>query len=89
MKPFAPHPGVGVLDPMQLEPRATLPLVDQEGLRIVCLEGQLWITQHHDQRDIVLQAGESFVLDKPGLAIVFALKRALLTLSPVVTDLAA
>lgn len=89
MKPFAPQSGVGVLAPMQLDARETLPLVDEQGTRIVCLKGQLWITQHHDPRDIILQPGESFVLDKPGLAIVFALQPALFTRAPVVADLAA
>ena len=43
-----------------------------EGFTVECLEGALWITQSNDPRDIVLKAGQSFVLDKPGLALVCA-----------------
>ena len=34
--------------------------------------GALWITQSNDPRDIVIKGGESFVLDRPGLALVCA-----------------
>lgn len=51
----------------------TVALHDRQGERIDCLGGQLWITQDGDQRDIVLRAGESFELDRPGLALVSAL----------------
>ena len=43
-----------------------------EGFTVECLEGAIWITQSNDPRDIVLEAGQSFVLDKPGLALVCA-----------------
>jgi hypothetical protein len=43
-----------------------------EGFTVECLEGAVWITQSNDPRDIVLKAGQSFVLDKPGLALVCA-----------------
>ncbi len=43
-----------------------------EGFTVECLEGAVWITQSNDPRDIVLEAGQSFVLDKPGLAVVCA-----------------
>jgi hypothetical protein len=43
-----------------------------EGFTVECLEGAIWITQSNDPRDIVLKAGQSFVLDKPGLALVCA-----------------
>jgi hypothetical protein len=45
---------------------------DGEGFAVECLEGAVWITQSNDPRDIVLNAGQSFVLDKPGLALVCA-----------------
>ena len=49
-----------------------LDIHDGQGYAVACLAGTLWITQSNDPRDIVLEAGESFVLDKPGLALVNA-----------------
>lgn len=49
-----------------------LDINDGEGLTVECLEGAVWITQSNDPRDVVLNAGQSFVLDKPGLALVCA-----------------
>ena len=49
-----------------------LDIDDGEGFTVECLEGAVWITQSNDPRDIVLKAGESFALDKPGLALVCA-----------------
>ena len=43
-----------------------------EGFTVECLEGSVWVTQSNDPRDIVLKAGQSFVLDKPGLALICA-----------------
>jgi hypothetical protein len=43
-----------------------------EGARVNCVEGALWITQSNDPRDIIINGGESFVLDRPGLALVCA-----------------
>src|SRR6266849_4821575 len=49
-----------------------LDINDGEGFAVECLEGAVWITQSNDPRDIVLNAGQSFVLDKTGLALVCA-----------------
>jgi hypothetical protein len=49
-----------------------VPLHDAEGLAVTCLAGAVWITQADDPDDIVLEAGEEFVLDRPGLALVSA-----------------
>jgi hypothetical protein len=43
-----------------------------EGSRVDCVEGAVWITQSNDPSDIVIKGGESFVLDRPGLALVCA-----------------
>jgi len=59
-------------EPVRLNTGELLDINDGEGFVIKCLEGALWITQSNDPRDIVLGAGESFVLDKPGLALVCA-----------------
>ena len=46
------------------------------GQLVTCLKGVAWITQANDARDIILSEGESFVLDRPGVSVVYALKDA-------------
>jgi hypothetical protein len=58
--------------PVRLNTGELLDINDGEGFTVECLDGAVWITQSNDPRDIVLGAGESFVLDKPGLALVCA-----------------
>lgn len=43
-------------------------------------EGTVWITQQDDTRDIVLQRGECFRLDRDGVALLTACGRTPLTL---------
>ena len=79
MKPFSvPGPGERIT-PVAMKARATQQLHDRTGDRVVCLDGQVWITQHNDTRDIVLEPGQCFELDRPGLALVFALQDAVIT----------
>jgi hypothetical protein len=42
------------------------------GFAVTCREGTVWITQADDPRDIALGAGQSFALDRKGLALVVA-----------------
>lgn len=84
MKPFTPTEAISRV-PRALRARTTLPLHDQKGQRVACLEGQLWITQQHDIRDVVLEAGECFVIEKQGLTLLFALRDAIVTVSPPVS----
>lgn len=63
-----------------LNRRQRLELDNAVGGTIVCLRGGVWITQHHDSRDIVLGEGERFVFDRPGRAIVQATADSLLRL---------
>lgn len=58
--------------PVHLRAREVLDIRDGQGLAVRCLSGALWITQDGDSDDIVLKAGECFVLDRPGLALVTA-----------------
>ena len=52
-----------------------------EGARITSLGGTVWITQDGDLRDIVLQDGEAFELDRPTQAIVQAFELAKVSIS--------
>jgi hypothetical protein len=47
-----------------------LDIHDGQGLRVKVLDGVAWVTQSNDPRDIVIEAGQSFVLDRPGLTLV-------------------
>jgi len=57
---------------VQLEHHSLLDINDGQGLAVACIEGTVWITQSNDPRDIVINAGQSFLLDKQGLALVAA-----------------
>ncbi len=55
----------------------------QDGRRLVVFVrvGLVWITQQGDQRDTLLEAGNWFRLDRDGLAIIYALRGASLTIT--------
>jgi hypothetical protein len=59
-----------------LEPHQTLGLHDAVGAQIQVRRGKVWITQHQDDRDLMVDAGAAFTLDRPGLALVHALETA-------------
>ena len=59
--------------PIYLKAREILPIDDGAGLEVTCLRGILWITQDGDPEDRIIDSGESFVLDQPGLSLVNAL----------------
>lgn len=56
-------------------------LRDADGTRVTCLSGALWITEDHDHSDIILEAGETVTLRRPGLTLLMALQPASLRLS--------
>ena len=58
--------------PRHLRAREVLNIRDGRGLAVRCVTGALWITQDGDTDDVVLKAGQCFVLDRRGLALVSA-----------------
>jgi hypothetical protein len=51
------------------------------GATIAVERGTAWLTQDGDRRDVVLEAGGSFRLDREGVAVVSALAAAELTVT--------
>ena len=66
--------------PIRMKNRDLIQLRNGKGVSVQTRSGTLWITQSNDTRDIVVKAGESFVLDRPGLALVTAMTDATVTL---------
>jgi hypothetical protein len=65
---------------IELEYRGIVPVEDAVGTRIDCLRGRIWITERGSTDDIVLEAGESYVTSRGGVAVVQALREALVGL---------
>jgi hypothetical protein len=70
------------LEPIALAARTVHRIERAVGIRVSCVRGATWITQERDPRDIVLIPGRSAVLDRPGLAVVYALQDAVITVGP-------
>lgn len=51
------------------------------GVTVAVERGTAWLTQDGDRRDVVLEAGGSFRLDRDGIAVVSALAAAELTVT--------
>jgi Protein of unknown function (DUF2917) len=58
---------------MRLDTQQLLSIDSAYGRCVVVFGGRVWITQHGDPKDHILQTGESFTFDRPGLAIIEAL----------------
>lgn len=57
-------------------------LHDAAGCTIACSSGSVWITQEADTRDVFLNAGDSFILDRAGLALILARQDSALAIRP-------
>ncbi|HSV54211.1 MAG TPA: DUF2917 domain-containing protein [Burkholderiaceae bacterium] len=66
---------------LRLQPRSIFSVPDAAGVQIACHEGSLWITLDNDPRDIVLNAGESFVGSEHRRALIYALDTSSLALT--------
>ena len=56
-------------------------LRDAEGTRVTCISGALWITEDAREGDVILEAGDAFTIDRPGLTLIMGLLPASLHLS--------
>ena len=70
------------LEPISLAARSVHRIENAKGTRVSCVRGVAWVTQERDPRDMILVAGQSVVLDRPGVAVAYAFKDAVLTLAP-------
>ena len=67
------------LEPVALAARSVHRIENARGVRVSCVRGATWVTQESDPRDLILASGQSVVLDRPGLAVVYAFKEAVIT----------
>ena len=47
-------------------------LDDSLDTTISCVDGDLWVTQDGDPRDVILRAGQKFLIDRASRVVVFA-----------------
>lgn len=59
----------------------TLKVRNGAGSTICANEGVVWITEENSGNDVLLQAGQCFRLEKPGLALVQAFDNAAVSLA--------
>lgn len=59
----------------------TLKLRDGLGSTICAREGTLWITEENSRKDVVLEPGQCFRVDRPGLTLVQAFADAQVSLA--------
>jgi Protein of unknown function (DUF2917) len=70
---------------VRLTAKKLVHLHDAQGHSIASVRGTVWVTQSNDVRDIVLEPGDSFELDRPGLALVTALSDATIVVTAAAT----
>jgi hypothetical protein len=68
--------------PVNLPERSVHRIEGGKGLQITAVAGTVWVTQADDPRDITLARGHSFILDRKGLAVVYALSDAAILVGP-------
>lgn len=68
--------------PIKVPARSVQRFDGAKGQQITCLAGLVWVTQANDSRDILLGKGQSFIVDRKGLTVVFALKESAIAVGP-------
>lgn len=66
---------------LQLSRGQTLKLQDAVGSTICAREGTVWITEENSRKDVVLEPGCCFRVNRPGLTIVQAFAAASVSLA--------
>lgn len=66
---------------LQMRQGGMLKLQNCEGLDLLAVEGNLWITQEADVRDYEIGAGESLRLERRGVTLIQAMTGATLVLT--------
>jgi len=64
----------------RIQKGATVSVQRPNGLEVVCLQGTLWITHDGDQKDVVLECGQTYATDRNARMLVHALDAAELRL---------
>lgn len=59
---------------VSLPARQLFEIPDASSARILCTSGCLWLTLDHDQRDVILEPGDSFEADAPRRALLYAME---------------
>jgi hypothetical protein len=73
-----------VLDikPVRVPARTVHCIEGAKGLQVTAVAGTVWLTQSRDPRDVILTRGQSFILDRKGRAVVYALSDATIIVGP-------
>jgi hypothetical protein len=76
LQSFTPtgEPGEPIRYAAALDCGGLLRIIDGKGLLVQATAGRLWITEEGNRRDIVIAGGESFRLERNGVALVHALE---------------
>lgn len=57
-----------------LAPRELHSVIITDAVRFCCVEGSIWITQHGDIEDLIVEQGHCAILVKKGVVLLQALK---------------
>ena len=57
---------------LNLGRRGVYTLADAAGVQVTCTSGAVWLTLDNDERDIILEAGESFTDTQHRRAVIYA-----------------
>jgi hypothetical protein len=64
-------------------PKGQAALLDEaRGAWVHCRSGSVWVTQEGDRRDVVLEPGESILIERDGTAVVSAVRDASVDVQP-------